>query len=205
MFSNATFITSAQARGGFVPDRGLEVAFVGRSNAGKSSAINKLLNRRSLARTSKTPGRTQLVNFFQVGEARRVVDLPGYGFAQVPDRVRRQWRGLMTDYFQDRSSLQGVVLLMDIRRGMTEFDRQMLNWIGPQGHSCHILLTKSDKLKRQAQTRTLAQVRHILDEDFGSFPIDIQLFSAHTGLGLSTARERLGDWLNFPKKLAPAS
>ena len=202
MFSKARFLTSATEKRGFVPDEGAEVAFVGRSNAGKSSAINKLLQRRSLARTSKTPGRTQLVNFFEVGEGARFVDLPGYGFAQVPDRIRRQWRGMMTAYFAGRESLRGVVLLMDSRRGMTPFDRQMLEWVGPSEIPCLILLTKIDKLKRQAQTTTMRQIKSQLQQDFGSYDIEIMMFSAVTGIGVDDAKIHLKEWL-VQKKIDP--
>lgn len=196
-FQSAIFLKSAEKPRDFVPDTGAEIAFAGRSNAGKSSAINRVLNRRSLARTSKTPGRTQLINFFQVADDLRFVDLPGYGFAQVPTRVQRQWRAMMGDYFRQRESLTGVVLVMDIRRGLTDFDRQMLDWIGPTGLRCLLLLTKADKLKRQAQALTLREIKKTLSE-IPDFSFEIQTFSAQTGLGVEQARQGIQDL--FQKK-----
>ncbi len=199
MFLNSRFLTSATEAEGFVPDSGAEVAFVGRSNSGKSSAINKLLQRRNLARTSKTPGRTQLVNFFEVGDQARFVDLPGYGFAQVPERIRRRWRGMMSEYFAARGSLKGVVLLVDSRRGLTPFDRQMLAWIGPEGLPCLILLTKVDKLKNQAKALAKRQLKQTLDAEFAGFDVSVQLFSATSGEGVDAAKKLLTHWLDYKK------
>ena len=144
------FLTSAADAAGFPTDAGREVAFVGRSNSGKSTAINVLLGVRKLARVSKTPGRTRLVNFFEVGPERRVVDLPGYGFARVPPAVRDRWRGLLEGYFRERLSLAGLVLTVDIRRGLGDLDRAMLEWIAPRGLPVAVLLTKADKVSRGA-------------------------------------------------------
>jgi GTP-binding protein len=155
----AEFLTSANKPSQFVPDQGAEVAFAGRSNAGKSSAINAILGRRGLARTSKTPGRTQLVNFFSVGEGVRVTDLPGYGYARVPDEVRAHWGKLMDSYFRQRQSLSGLFIVMDARRPLTDFDQGMLGWAAQAGCPVHILLTKADKLSRGAASAALHSVR----------------------------------------------
>ena len=186
MYSDTHYLTSANDRTGFPPDVGVEVAFAGRSNAGKSSAINAITGRKGLARTSKTPGRTQLVNFFALDDQRRLVDLPGYGFARVPASVRRHWRVLMTDYFEGRQALAGLVLMMDIRRGVTDFDRQMLHWSAACGCPAHILLTKADKLSRGAANNTLHKVRREIGD-----VATIQLFSALKGIGIGEAREAL--------------
>ena len=199
MFSTSRFLTSATEAQGFVPDSGAEVAFVGRSNSGKSSAINKLLQRRNLARTSKTPGRTQLVNFFEVGPDARFVDLPGYGFAQVPERVRKRWRGMMSEYFAARDSLKGVVLLVDSRRGLTPFDRQMLAWIGPEELPCLILMTKVDKLKNQAKALAQRQLKQILATEFKDYDVGVQSFSALSGEGVKEAKDLLSHWLTGEK------
>ena len=145
-FPNAQFILSANSASQFVPDEGVEVAVAGRSNAGKSSAINVIVNRRQFARTSKTPGRTQLVNFFQLRDGQRLVDLPGYGFAKVSEATRRHWGQLLQVYFESRSSLGGLILVVDIRRQLTDFDRQMLAFAESVDLPIHILLTKADKL-----------------------------------------------------------
>jgi GTP-binding protein len=185
-YSSAEFIKSANKRDQFVPDEGVEVAFAGRSNAGKSSALNALTGRKSLARTSKTPGRTQLVNFFSLDEKRRLVDLPGYGYAKVPEAMRRHWRTLMEAYFTGRQSLAGLVLVMDCRHPMTEFDQQMLAWTRSTGCPVHVLLTKADKLSRGAAASTLLQVRKEL-----AGLATVQLFSATKKTGVDEARERL--------------
>ena len=185
-YSSASFVTSANDPRQFVPDGGLEVAFAGRSNAGKSSAINAITARRSLARTSKTPGRTQLVNFFALDDDRRLVDLPGYGFAKVPPAMRNHWRRLMTAYFERRRSLAGLVIVMDCRRPLTDFDRQMLGWAESSGCGIHVLLTKADKLSRGKASATLLATRKQLGEGVG-----VQLFSALKGTGLEEARRAL--------------
>ncbi len=145
-YPEAAFLTSANGAAQFLPDVGAEVAFAGRSNAGKSSAINAIVNRRQFARTSKTPGRTQLVNFFALGEERRLVDLPGYGFARVSDAMRAHWDKLLTAYFHSRSSLKGLILVVDVRRNLADHDEQMMAFAA--GLPIHVLLTKADKLKR---------------------------------------------------------
>lgn len=170
-----------------------EVAFAGRSNAGKSSAINVLADQNRLAFVSKTPGRTQLINFFRCGDAGYLVDLPGYGYAQVPETVRRQWRGLLEDYLTHRASLVGLVLIMDARHPLTELDRQMLAWFAPTGRPVHVLLTKSDKLTRSEAALTLSRTRQGLDE-YG-IPTSAQLFSSLKKTGIEEAEQVIGAWL----------
>ena len=183
MYSDISFIKSAHQASQFVPDFGAEVAFAGRSNAGKSSAINAITGRRGLARTSKVPGRTQLVNFFQLEEGKRLVDLPGYGYAKVPDAVRSHWRSLMEEYFQGRESLKGMMLIMDARRPLLDFDRQMLEWAGACGVAVHALLTKADKLSKGAAANQLRMAEREL-----GVRVSVQLFSATKGIGLGAAR-----------------
>jgi GTP-binding protein len=176
-------------------DSGVEVAFAGRSNAGKSSAINALTDQKALARTSKTPGRTQLINFFPLNENAKIVDLPGYGYAKVPESVRREWRLLIDGYLRDRESLKCLILMMDVRHPMTEFDQQMLDWCIGSEMPCHILLTKADKLKRGGAMNTLFEVKKaITDVDD---LITVQLFSAKDGTGLHEARAHISSILGF--------
>lgn len=189
-YPQAAFIKSADAPAQFVPDDGAEVAFAGRSNAGKSSAINIIVNRRQFARTSKTPGRTQLINFFSLRDGVRIVDLPGYGFAKVSDRMRAHWADLMADYFESRASLRGMFLIVDIRRQLSDFDRQMLAFAESVGLPVHILLTKSDKLKRGQAAKALLEVRRELGDI-----ATVQHFSALSRQGESEARERLEEFL----------
>lgn len=186
VFPDAVFLTSAHEARQFVPDSGAEVAFAGRSNAGKSSAINTILNRRNFARTSKSPGRTQLINFFSLTGDQRLVDLPGYGYARVGRSLRKHWRGLLADYFESRASLQGLFLVVDSRRRLGDFDWQMLDWSRMIECPVHVLLTKADKLKRQEASRALAAVQ----KDLGGIAT-VQLFSATKKLGLEEARRLL--------------
>lgn len=190
-FSNAKFVTSAHQPNQFMPDTGIEVAFAGRSNAGKSSAINCITNRKNLARTSKTPGRTQLINFFDVEYGKRLVDLPGYGYAKVSDRMRRHWRDLMATYFGERQALGGLILVMDVRHPLTDFDRQMLDWAEAAERPVHVLLTKADKLKRGPAQSTLLSVKRELGKGASA-----QLFSATKKTGVDEARAVLADFLN---------
>jgi GTP-binding protein len=192
-YPEASFIKSANAPGQFVPDEGAEVAFAGRSNAGKSSAINVIVNRRQFARTSKTPGRTQLVNFFALREDERLVDLPGYGFAKVASRMRDHWADLMAEYFEIRASLKGMFLIVDIRRQLTEFDHTMLAFAESVGLPVHVLLTKSDKLKRGQAANALLKVRRELGE-----VATVQQFSALNRQGEDEARARLEELLTLP-------
>jgi GTP-binding protein len=189
-FPDARFILSANAPSQFVPDEGVEIAVAGRSNAGKSSAINAIVNRRQFARTSKTPGRTQLVNFFGLREGQRLVDLPGYGFARVSDSTRRHWGQLLQSYFEDRESLKGLILVVDIRRRLTDFDQQMLALADSVGLPVHVLLTKADKLKRGQASTALLEVRKALGDTATA-----QLFSALKKTGLDEARDVLERWL----------
>src|SRR5690349_142388 len=143
-FPNVSFLLSAWQPHQFPPDQGAEVAFAGRSNAGKSSALNAIVGRKDLARTSKTPGRTQLINFFALDETRRLADLPGYGYAKVPEQMKQHWRELLSRYVEARESLAGLVIVMDARRPLTDFDQQMLGWTQANGLPTHLLLTKAD-------------------------------------------------------------
>jgi len=183
VFSEASFLTSANKAAQFLPDEGREVAFAGRSNAGKSSAINAITGRRSLARTSKTPGRTQLINFFALDADRRLVDLPGYGFAKVPLAMRRHWRHLLEDYFSDRQALSGLFVIMDSRRPMTDVDQQMLAMAEAVACPVHVVLTKADKLSRGKAAATLQATRKSLANR-----ASVQLFSALKGQGVDEAR-----------------
>ena len=192
-YPRAAFIKSANAPAQFVSDEGAEVAFAGRSNAGKSSAINVIVNRRQFARTSKTPGRTQLVNFFRLREGARIVDLPGYGFAKVSTKMREHWADLMADYFESRGSLRGMFLIVDIRRRLTEFDHQMLSFAETVGLPVHVLLTKADKLKRGQAANALLEVRRELGD-----AATVQLFSALSRDGEEAARARLEEFLASP-------
>ncbi len=178
-------------------DIGREVAFAGRSNAGKSSALNRLTCQKSLARTSKTPGRTQHLVFFSLDDERRLVDLPGYGFAKVPDKVKREWAASLERYLQERQSLQGLILLMDVRHPLTEFDQKMLQWCLHSDMPVHILLTKADKLKRGAAQNALLSVKRDLKELLN---VSVQLFSSLKGTGLEEAQAVLDRWLDFPAK-----
>jgi GTP-binding protein len=189
-YPDAQFMLSANSPGQFVPDDGREVAVAGRSNAGKSSAINVIVNRRQFARTSKTPGRTQLINFFQLGVGQRLVDLPGYGFARVPEDVRRHWGELLEHYFETRESLCGLLLVADVRRGLTDFDRRMLGFAGQVGIPVHLLLTKADKLKRGQAASALLKVRKELGDTAST-----QLFSALDHQGEDEARSVLHRFL----------
>lgn len=197
-YQRATFIMGAHELSQLPEDQGFEVAFAGRSNSGKSSAINRVSAQKSLARTSKTPGRTQQINFFQLDEDRHIVDLPGYGFAKVPPRVKRHWQKTLGVYLSERKSLRGLVLMVDIRRSFTEFDLQMLEWCQHAGMPTHILLTKADKLSRGAAGAVLQQVRAQLAADFGverdSPWATAQLFSALKGTGVDEVRVVLDAW-----------
>ncbi|MDX1656206.1 MAG: ribosome biogenesis GTP-binding protein YihA/YsxC [Candidatus Competibacteraceae bacterium] len=197
-YQATTFLTSANALDQLPPDQGREVAFAGRSNAGKSSALNVLTQQRSLARISKTPGRTQLINFFRVAEERYLVDLPGYGYAKVPEAIRRHWHRVLQDYFDQRRSLQGLVLLMDVRRPLTDLDRQMLDWCHHRQLPVQVLLTKADKLKRGPAQSALLAVRRTLTRDY---PLaTVQLFSAQVPFGQEEAWAKLDEWLDFADK-----
>lgn len=192
-FSDIRFLISASQLEGLPQDELPEVAFVGRSNVGKSSALNVLANRRRLAFVSKTPGRTQLINFFSFGENARLVDLPGYGYAKVPHGVRDDWGKLVAGYLQTRRSLIGVVSLMDSRRPLTPLDRQLLEWLVPLQRRLLVLLTKSDKLTKSEQGRVLGNTRKELAAL--GIPGDCLLFSSQTRQGVEEARDRIDGWL----------
>ena len=185
LFQKAEFFTTVNDWAGLPPDDGVEVAFAGRSNAGKSSAINVLANRSRLAYTSKTPGRTQHINFFSLGEQRYLVDLPGYGYAKVPLAVKHHWQVLLSDYLVARKSLRGLVVLMDIRHPLMDLDRQLLDWFLPSGKPVVVLLTKSDKLGRGAKLQILREVRESL-ADFGQ-RLEVIAFSSMSREGLEAA------------------
>jgi GTP-binding protein len=192
-YRSAAFLTSASKLAQCPPDDGWEVAFAGRSNAGKSSAINSLTGNKKLAKTSKTPGRTQLINFFSLSESQRLVDLPGYGFAKVPHSVKREWTKNLENYLQQRQSLRGLVLMMDVRHPLQPFDNQMLNWALAAGMPVHILLTKADKLKRGPANNALLKVRAALREHDDL--VSVQLFSALKHSGHAELVEVLTAWL----------
>ncbi len=193
--NQATFTTSAPKLSRCPRESIAEVAFAGRSNAGKSSALNRLTGIKSLARTSKTPGRTQLINYFALDEAHYLVDLPGYGFAKVPVKVRQEWERNLGEYLQRREALKGLIILMDIRHPMTENDRQMVEWSRHIDLPIHILLTKADKLKRGAAMAALHKVQGILKSEFPE--ITVQIFSATKGTGLDEARSTILQWLDI--------
>ena len=212
----ASFIKSAAGPEGFPEDLGTEVAVVGRSNSGKSSAINRIVGHGKLARVSKTPGRTQLINFFDLGAGRRLVDLPGYGFARVPERVRNEWRDLVDAYLGARTSLAGLILTVDVRRGLLDSDRTLLAWAAELGLPVLILLTKADKLSRGAGAGQRLAVEREVARAASSGPAagegpaareappdgptaEVILFSAVDGTGIEAARERLEAWLAEPE------
>ena len=195
IYHQVSFLTSAAKFEQSPPDEGYEVAFAGRSNAGKSSAINTLCQQKNLARTSKTPGRTQLLNFFSIDEQRRLVDLPGYGFAKVAEKIKLQWQKELAYYLEHRKSIKGIILLMDVRHPLKEFDTQMLEWSAHIGLPVHILLTKADKLKRGAAMNTLLKVRNSLKQ-YGAH-VSIQLFSSLKNEGIDTAHAVLDKWLEL--------
>jgi GTP-binding protein len=192
-YRKAHFLTSAATLSQCPPDNGLEVAFAGRSNAGKSSAINSLTHNKKLAKTSKTPGRTQLINFFELSQTQRLVDLPGYGFAKVPLAVKREWTKQLENYLQNRQCLAGLILLMDIRHPLQPFDQQMLNWALQAAMPVHILLTKADKLKRGAAGTALLQTRAKLKAHADL--VTVQLFSALKHEGHKELVAVLDEWL----------
>lgn len=194
-YNTARFLISAAKLSQCPEDVGAEVAFAGRSNAGKSSAINSLTNQNSLARTSKTPGRTQLINFFDLNvDGIRIVDLPGYGYAKVPIAMKEHWQKHLDAYLQRRQCLRGVVLVMDIRHPMKEFDEMMINWCESTGVPLHILLTKADKLKRGPAQATLLKIEKETKERLAD-KVSVQVFSALKKTGVDQLRNRLDSWL----------
>jgi GTP-binding protein len=195
VYHQAKFINSAPHLKDTPDDQGLEIAFAGRSNAGKSSAINTLTRQKSLARISKTPGRTQMLNFFAITEQQRFVDLPGYGYAKVPEAVKKQWHALMETYLSQRKSLCGIVLVMDIRHPLTEFDWQMIEWCQHSGLPLHILLSKADKLTFGAAKNTLLTVQKQLGEV--PVPITLQMFSSLKKTGVDEVHKALDQFFSL--------
>ena len=193
-YRKAQFLISAGNAKQF-PSHGHEVAFSGRSNAGKSSAINTLCDNKGLARTSKTPGRTRLVNFFAMDEEHRIVDLPGYGFAKVPIAVKKEWEKLMTHYLSDQQALSGLVVIMDIRHPLNDTDWQMLEWCNHYNLPAHVLLTKADKIKRGAQQNSKLQtIKQLKDANITA---TVQIFSALKKTGLDELVAKLNEWLKI--------
>ena len=198
ILQNVSFVISTNHFDELPSDSGREIAFAGRSNAGKSSAINTLTNKTRLAFVSKQPGRTQLINFFKIKDMQSLVDLPGYGFAKVPKPMKDHWRKLLPKYLQERKSLIGLVLVVDIRRELTELDTQMLDWFAPQKKSIHVLLTKSDKVSKDKSLRTLNKINNELKEKWGKkFNVECsaQLFSSLKKQGIEKATEKIEQWL----------
>jgi len=195
-FASARFALSAHNARQLPVDQGREVAFAGRSNAGKSSALNTLAHQVGLARTSKTPGRTQMLVYFNVAPDRHLVDLPGYGYAKVPEDLRAHWQAFINEYFRTREALVGLVVVMDSRHPLREYDRQMLSFAVERSIPAHCLLTKADKLGRGEQAKTLAAVRKDLAASFGD-SVGVQLFSSSAGLGVDEARGVVAGWLEL--------
>lgn len=190
--ATAKYFNSVHSLRQLPPDDGREVVFAGRSNAGKSSALNALTNQKGLARVSKTPGRTQALNYFEVAPGRHLVDLPGYGYAKVPEAMREAWKGTINRYFNERDSLAGLVVVMDIRHPLREYDLQMLEFAVARGLPAHCLLTKADKLGRGEQAKTLAAVRKQLGE-----AATAQVFSSENKAGVDEARAIIAGWLGL--------
>jgi len=197
LYHQAQFLLSALQLKDAPPDEGCEIAFAGRSNAGKSSAINAITNQNSLARTSKTPGRTQMLNFFTLDESHRFVDLPGYGYAKVPEDVQKNWGKALETYLQKRQSLRGVFILMDIRRPLTDLDWQMIELCRHCNLPLHVALTKADKLSRGAAKGTLQKVQATLLREAGEAEISVQLFSAPHKSGIEEAHALLDRWMGL--------
>ncbi|WGS86125.1 ribosome biogenesis GTP-binding protein YihA/YsxC [Methylomonas sp. UP202] len=195
LYHQASFVASAPRLQDAPPDQGMEIAFAGRSNAGKSSAINTLVQQNALARVSKTPGRTQLLNFFRIDDERKLVDLPGYGYAKVPEAMKREWQQMMETYLKNRKALSGIVLVMDIRHPLTDFDWQMVEWCEVSKLPLHILLTKADKLKFGAAKTTLLQVQRDLSR--AEIVVSLQLFSALNKTGIDDVHQVLDEWFGF--------
>ena len=191
-YQNTQFILSVANLSQLPPDKGVEVAFVGRSNAGKSSVLNQLTRNKSLARVSKTPGRTQLINLFGLDDRRRLADLPGYGYAKVPAAIKQKWQTLLNDYFCTRNCLKGLILVMDIRHPLKEFDHQMLTFCHERHLSVHILLNKCDKLTQSNASRVLREVKKAVTIYPNS--VSVQMFSALKGKGVKELRECLDQW-----------
>lgn len=205
IFQHTTFYTTINHLQDLPPPNGVEIAFAGRSNSGKSSVINTLANRNRLAFVSKTPGRTQHINFFKLGNRHFLVDLPGYGYAKVPTEIRQHWENLLSTYLQTRKPLYGMVLIMDVRHPLTLLDQRMLDWFTPTGKPVHVLLTKADKLTREQAGKILQNVLESLRETYPQ--CSVQLFSSTSKKGVKEAYAVLGNWLKLDpdptQKLTP--
>lgn len=200
LFQQAVFLTTVANLRDLPQDSLCEVAFAGRSNAGKSSAINTLAGRVRLAYVSKTPGRTQHLNYFTLTEGKYFVDLPGYGYAKAPEAIRSQWEGLIGPYLSNRQQLSGLVVIMDIRRPMTDLDLRLIDWFRPTGRPIHILLSKADKLSRQEQTKALRSVKAEVATWGDAQLYSVQLFSSLKKAGVEEAEGVLARWLNIEIK-----
>ncbi len=199
-YQRAEFLLSVNNWSQLPHDSTIEIAFAGRSNAGKSSAINTMTNIKSLCRTSKTPGRTQMINYFSIDShfidlQKYLVDLPGYGYAKVPLKVKQHWQNLLERYLIERSSLKGVMMIMDVRRPLTEYDCLMLQWCQKADMSAHILLTKADKFKRGAAQNILLKVQKTIQAEYSG--TTVQLFSALKKTGVDEARDVLNNWFEI--------
>lgn len=191
---NACFFTSINDARDLPKHKGIEIAFAGRSNAGKSSAINTITNQNRLAFVSKTPGRTQHINFFQLNTDLYLVDLPGYGYAKVPESIRHHWRHLLSNYLQTRLVLKGLIVIMDIRHPLKPLDLQMLDWFAPTGKDVHILLTKADKLSKLQAKNTLDEVSRVLKNIYPH--VSVQLFSSLTPIGVEDVLKVINRWID---------
>ncbi len=200
LFQQAVFLTTVANLRDLPIDSVCEVAFAGRSNAGKSSAINTLAGRVRLAYVSKTPGRTQHLNYFTLSEGKYFVDLPGYGYAKAPEAIRSQWEGLIGPYLSNREQLAGLVVIMDIRRPLTDLDLRLIDWFRPLGRPIHILLSKADKLSRQEQTKVLRSVSAELATWGDADLYSVQLFSSLKKTGVEEAEAVLAGWLGMERK-----
>ncbi|EWH09248.1 ribosome biogenesis GTP-binding protein YsxC [Catenovulum agarivorans DS-2] len=196
-YQDAKFLTSAPDIQSLPTDEGFEVAFAGRSNAGKSSALNCLTEQKGLARTSKTPGRTQLINLFELDEQRKLVDLPGYGFAKVPLAVKQKWQRSLGEYLQKRESLVGLVVLMDIRHPMKDLDQDLIYWAVDSELPVLVLLTKADKLKQGARNSTLKEIREASLAFCGD--VTVEAFSSLKGLGVKQLKRKLDEWYQIER------
>jgi len=191
-YQSAQFLLSVAHLKQLPPDQGIEVAIIGRSNAGKSSVLNQLTHNKNLARVSKTPGRTQHINLFRLDENKRIADLPGYGYAKVPPAMREHWRQLLDTYLRTRECLKGLILVMDIRHPLREFDQQLLFWSSQSNLPVHILLNKADKLSFSAIKRTVADVNNQILAYAN--PVTVQTFSVLKSLGVKELQKKMDEW-----------
>jgi GTP-binding protein len=197
LYHKASFLLSVAKLNQLPTDEGYEVAFAGRSNAGKSSALNLITQKHGLAKTSKTPGRTQLINLFTLDDSRRLVDLPGYGYAKVSRDIRERWQATLAKYLETRTCLKGLVLLMDIRHPLKELDQEMLSWAFSRGLPVHILLTKADKLSRSAGLQVLKDITVSLKKGGLEDGISAQLFSMPQKMGIQEVNLVLNRWMDI--------